>query len=135
MLVLAGLFYGPDALADEDNAADPTQLSPQITELLNQLQPPAVPAAEDSSKDADEKEKEEPFLVRLKGIVMRDAEHGSALLAIDKDQYIRVPLKRANARDEPYQLSLNGMNYEIESFSSSSLKLKNMNNGQVLIIN
>jgi hypothetical protein len=119
--------------------ADPTQISPQISELLEKLQPPSSPTtAPDGQNPAAASSKEEAqsevAAIRLRGMIMRDSEQGTAILEVGKGQYVHVPLQRGNARIEPHQLSLDGQLFEIESFNPTSLTLKNIKSGQLRII-
>lgn len=119
--------------------ADPTQMSPQISELLEKLKPASSPnTAPDGLNAAGGQIKERAqsavVPIRLKGMILRDSEHGTAILEVAEGKYIRVPLQRGNARTEPHPLSLDGQLFEIQSFNPVSLTLKNIESGQLRII-
>jgi len=144
----AGIFDRQNVLADEGPQAgaaeigkesaglpaDPTQISPQISELLEKLKPASSPNIAPDAGQRIEGAQSAVVPIRLKGIILRDSEHGTAILEVAEETYIRVPLQRGNARTEPHQLSLDGQLFEIQSFNPVSLTLKNIESGQLRII-
>ncbi len=119
--------------------ADPTQISPQISELLEKLKLESSPTiAPDGLNSAGGQSKKGAHTavapIRLKGMILRDSEHGTAILEVAEGKYVRVPLQRGNARTEPHPLSLDGQLFEIQSFNPVSLTLKNIESGQLRII-
>ena len=101
--------------------ADPTVPSPSIHKLLGLAQRAAAP----SQAGADVTSKEKPQIhLRLKGIVLRDRHHGTALISVNGGDVLVVRLRRADLETTPIRLPITGLQMFVEDFDDSSILLR-----------
>lgn len=103
---------------------DPTEPSSQITERLS------IVDKSESPTDAFAFLKQ----LRLKAIVLRDRDNGSALMAMGKAETYLLPVRRAEIGSAQAGLSIRGIRFLLEDFSRSSITLRRVDSDQVLIV-
>ena len=115
------LFGGVNLMAAD---RDPTEPSSQITERLSLAEKSDRPA--NASDDLKQ--------LRLKAIVLRDHDSGTALIALGKAETHVIRVRRSEMGSRPTELSLRGIRFRLQDFSNSSLTLRRVDSGQVLIV-
>ena len=115
------LFSGVNLMAED---RDPTEPSSQITERLS--------LAEKSDRPADELDGLKQL--RLKAIVLRDHDNGTALISLGNAESHVLRVRRSEIVSRPTELSLRGMRFRLQDFSNSSITLRRVDSDQVLIV-
>lgn len=123
-----GFPLAAEGRADE---ADPTAPSPQISALLDGAH--SVPTALEVTKQLATSNVELPKL-RIKAMVLRDKEHGSALIAVGEDEIRMLPLGPTSPTTPAYQLKLGEAFFQIEHFTSTSIHLRHLHSPAVVIV-
>ena len=139
-LIVALAAWGALSILSVDvrgQSSDPTQMSPEIAELLNSLsssqQKKATAAGELSEPDEDLEERiAEPQFIRLRGMVLRDGEREIAFL-IAGEQRITLPLDRKQLSNTKF--SIGSDQFELADFSPHALQIRNLTNLQTLHVN
>jgi len=121
------------SLAD---GVDPTSPSSQITDLLMKhggaLTNPEK--AYDKDKNEDEPSAKRPVL-RLKAIVLRDRDYGTAIISHNDTENYVITLQRTHLLDDTHALSIGGVSLLVKEFSESSVTMQSLDNTQQFIIN
>lgn len=101
--------------------ADPTTPSASIAERLRpekEIAPKLQPLVDAGSKPAP------PIHLRLKGIVLRDKDNGTAILSLGSKEYYSITLRRAGADSETVVLQLDDKRLALKDFSESCVILQ-----------
>ena len=107
---------------------DPTVPSPQIAELLaapSAIAPPVAAAQVEVSSTPD---------LRLLGIVLRNADHGTAIISAGGLARYTVTLRRNEQSSEPQMLDVGGALFVIESFGPDGILLRSVRNEQLVYV-
>lgn len=109
-------------------AHDPTTPSSQITERL------LSPKPNSSVQDKGEKK---PNLrrLRIRAMVFRTRDHGTALVSIDDSKSHLIQLRRSSTHDEAHHLNIGGMQLRVVGFSESSITLQKLDTKEQFVIN
>ena len=126
ILLLAAIFT-PPALADGN---DPTAPSQQIADLLSA--PSSAPAQPAGQQPAAQSKRP---VVRLKAMVLRDRDNGSALITVGDGEPCVVPLSRNPLGVAGYHLAIAGERFLVVDFSKSHVLLRNVDSGMDLVVN
>ena len=124
-----------DGLDPAQALSDPTEPSRMLAELL---QSPAVRAALPAEELPPAQSPPAAFdasQLRLRGLVLRDASHGTALLSAGGSRLYMVELRRADATAEPQLLNVAGVLFTVEDFSGSGVVLRDTGTGQLVPVN
>jgi len=150
LLPCAMLGSGPNAPADSgvhrmssrtEGDRDPTAPSARILERLGAtVRNTSVPASLAEKRLGEAPSATKIPEIRLKAIVFRDADHGSAILAVN-GRNITLKLSRsqgAQAADalsrSPNGFTQDGIHFALEDFSEDSIKLRLSSDNSVLIV-
>ena len=134
-LVAPAAGFSQDVLDPAQAQSDPTEPSQMLAELL---QSPAVRAAlpvEELPPAHSPPAAFDAAQLRLRGLVLRDAAHGTALISAGGSRLYMVELRRAEASAEPQLLNVGGALFTVESFSGSGIVLRNTETGQKIPVN
>lgn len=123
------------SLADD---VDPTTPSSQITDLLTMhggaLAVPHNGENKDKSKSEDEPSIMRPVL-RLKAIVMRDLDNGTAIISNNDIENYVISLQRSHLQDAAHAWSIGGISLIVKEFSELSVTMQTLDNTQQFIVN
>ena len=125
LLLMVG--FPSRVLADEN---DPTAPSPQIAELL--AADATVPAASDHQQSGPQRVMPS---VKLKAMVLRDSNHGSALISVAGSEPCLVPLSRNPLGVTGFSLAIGGERFLVVDFSRSHVLLRSADTGVDLVVN
>jgi len=111
---------------------DPTKPSPLIGDRLRRLE------------IADEQVHAEPATanndivvlpMRLKGIVLSDDNHGTAIIEYNRSDIYRIPLQRTDPNERPKSIAIGGISFSVVGFSASQVVLQCLATDQILRVN
>lgn len=128
-IVLAMVSFGMccDVVFGWPAVQDPTTPSRQITERINN-QAPGSPGALIVQPKLP--------LLRIRAMVFRDIDHGMALVsAEDQKAKFFVQLRRSNGKVKRQIVVIEGARFEVESFSETSIVLRNVGSNRTMTIN
>jgi hypothetical protein len=131
LMGIAAILYVnlSSAVADD---ADPTTPSAQITERMmvheNRLPSPSV-ATVSSAPSLPR-----PSL-RLKAIVLRDPDHGTAIVSCNATETCVVMLQRNKLQSTTNAFHVGGMTLTVKDFSESSVIMQSLDQKQQFLIN
>ncbi len=111
---------------------DPTQASDVITGLLTRFnQMPEVPPSI-VVPDA-----EPPYAfpeIRLQAMVLRDPDHGSALISFGNESRIFVPLRRSTADTAAQRFTIDNVTLVLEDFSPHTILMRRLDTNEPIFI-
>lgn len=113
--------------------ADPTQLSPQISKLLEGIAANNAKRVEATDVEDDEtREPEIPLVIRLRGLVMRSPQRGMAILVMGEERVV-IPLDREKLANT--QIAIGGQQYALVDFQPHGIQLRNVTTAETLQVN
>jgi len=120
------------------DGVDPTTPSSQITDLLRMhggaLTGPDKLKEHDENRKGNEPSIDRPVL-RLKAIVLRDQDHGTAIISNNEIEIYVITLRRTDLQDTSRALSIGGISLMVKDFSESSVTMQSLDKTQQFIIN
>lgn len=121
------------SLADGD---DPTAPSSQITDLLMMHGGAMSNADKEENKNEieDEPSVKRPIL-RLKAIVLRDQDNGTAIISNNDSENYVITLQRTHLLENSRALSIGGISLMVKEFAEASVTLQSLDNTQQFIVN
>ena len=127
VLAMVSLGVSCDAVFGWPAVQDPTTPSRQITERIDN-QAPVSPRASIVQPKVR--------ILRIRAIVFRDIDHGMALVSGD-DQKTKffVQLRRSNGKVDRQIVVIEGKRFMVESFSETSIVLRNVGSNRTMTIN
>jgi hypothetical protein len=72
---------------------------------------------------------------RLKAIVLRDSDNGTALISAGDSEVYVVKLRRANLQSSTNRVSIRGTNFSVKDFSESCVIMQSLDTDRQLVIN
>jgi len=108
-------------------SADPTAPGEALARLLTSAAGAAPDEAAESVPVADAPS---PRDLRLKGLVIRDADHGTALLSINGGRSYVVSLHRRSLETAPYRITVGDVEFTVVDFDHSSVTLQDSQTGR-----
>jgi hypothetical protein len=122
-----GLIFG--AMAAPLNASDPTVPSPQIKSQLENasLSKNLLPEGPATSRA-------NPFALTLKGLVLRDDDHGTAIIALNETHVCVVSLQRDRLNAGQTLAKLGETIFSVTGFSDSTIRLQSLDGQQQFLV-
>lgn len=111
--------------------SDPTQMSPQIAELLQGM---STGRGEKPGESEEEETDETPIpaLLRMRGIILRNDQMGTACVELGEDRVV-IPLDREKLGK--IRFSIGGEKYELLDFQYYGLELRNLSTAETINVN
>ncbi len=133
-------FLATHAVPSLAESIDPTTPSSQITDLLMMHEGALNVQDKGEDKDKNEKRKEdEPSIkrpvLRLKAIVMRDPDNGTAFISNNDVANYVITLQRTQLQSSAQALSIGGISLMVKEFSESSVTMQTLDSTQQFIVN
>ena len=128
--LLITLIVLPSTAFSWPNAQDPTVPSSQISERLKLQR-----KSNSNAKDDDEKEKLTPHQLRLKAIVLRDKDNGTALLSDGGSRKFVVKLRRPSRSNLTNHVNIFGFDLVIKEFDKSEIVFQDLKTNEQFVIN
>jgi hypothetical protein len=100
---------------------DPTKISKQIESLLSGR---ALPDDSQTTEATPVAERPAPFRLQLRGIVLRDQDHGTAIISDNDSPTCMVTLRRDLHGVSAQQVRLDGRTLVVADFSERSVMLR-----------
>jgi len=125
-----------NAIPSLADGVDPTAPSSQITDLL-MMHGGAISGAdkeENKNEIEDEPSVKRPIL-RLKAIVLRDQDNGTAIISNNDSENYVITLQRTHLLENSRALSIGGISLMVKEFAEASVTLQSLDNTQQFIVN
>lgn len=110
---------------------DPTKISQQIESLLVAR---AMPDDLQTTKAAPVAERPAPFRPQLRGLVLRDQDHGTALISNENSRVSVVTLRRDRNGVYADKVTLDERTFVVADFSESSVILRAENGSSTILV-
>ncbi|MFC1758712.1 hypothetical protein ACFL2H_08080 [Planctomycetota bacterium] len=123
-VVFASCFLFANAMADWSSAADPTTPSPQIAKRLELNAKPTSPDVE--LVDVNQ--------FRLKAMVLRDSNNGTALISVENSHAFVLRLRRSELRSARTRFTIRGLHFVVKDFSRSAILLHRVDTNEQFIV-
>ena len=110
---------------------DPTKPSSEIESLLAAEHPITNTQPKPARRETNPVTSFQP---RLRGMVLRDSDHGTALISISNSQTQWVPLRRVQPNSPGNKVTLAGANFVVINFTESAIVLQSTDGSRQYVI-
>lgn len=121
VLVVAACLLLLNANCGSSDDADPTAASSQIMQRMKLVEKAAQPSIQSHE-------------LRLRALVLRDKDNGTALISFRDSNIFLVKLRRADLRSTAYRFDINGTKFFVKDFSAAAIRIQSPDTKQELLI-